>query len=140
MGYTNANATKTNGYTSGLVSKVAANSVDLDEGTLVKIDGGYITVAGAGDTIEGVSVTKNVFASDNQTVAMELATYMPANANQWYEMPITGGSVTAADVGKYFDITAAQVVDGASESASTGQLKMEQFISATRGVFSIANL
>lgn len=54
-------------------------------------------------------------------------------------MPITGGTVTAVDVGKFYDITATQEVDGASESTSTGQLRLEKFISATVGIFSIQN-
>jgi hypothetical protein len=54
-------------------------------------------------------------------------------------MPITGGTITAVDVGKFYDIDATQVVDGTSESTTTGQLRLEKFISADVGIFSIQN-
>lgn len=48
--------------------------------------------------------------------------------------------VTSADVGKFYDIlTATQFVNGTTESTSSNQLKLEQYISGDFGEFSIAN-
>lgn len=142
MAYTNAQLQNTNSYVAGLQSKVASNSLDVAVGTLLKLTGGdFIEIAGAGDTIEGVSVTVETFASDNETVAQALVTYKPADPvfTDTYMLPISGGTVTAVDVGKFYDIDATQVVNGASESTTTGQLRLEKFISATVGIFSIQN-
>lgn len=49
-------------------------------------------------------------------------------------------TVTSADIGKFYDIlTATQYVNGTTESASSNQLKMENFISQDYCEFSIAN-
>lgn len=47
-------------------------------------------------------------------------------------------TVTIADEGKYFDIDA-NGVDGSSESATTGQVRMLKYISAVSGEFEIVN-
>lgn len=139
MGYKNAVAKATNGYDSGLNSYVASNSLDASSGTLISLVSGLADETGAGVDIAGVSVTEKVFASDNATVGLQKVTIVSADADVVYEMPITGGTITIADQGKFYDITAAQVVDGVSESATTGQLQMVEFISATRGRFKIVN-
>ena len=139
MGYKNAVAKATNGYDSGLESYIASNSLDASSGTLISLVSWLADETGAGVDIAGVSVTEKLFASDNATVALAKVTIVPADADVVYEMPITGGTITIADQGKYYDITAAQVVDGATESTTTGQLQMVEFISATRGKFKIVN-
>ena len=137
MGYTNAVAEKTNGYNIGTESKIAANSADFSQGTLVSEAGG---VATTGDVLAGVSLTNKVFSATNVTTDLDRVIYIPNETRQFYIMPITGGTITLADQGKYFGITAAQLVDGISKSATVGKLQMEKFISATKGVFSISNL
>lgn len=140
MAYTTFKARKTNEYGIGTQSFVAANSADFGSGTPVSIGATGAVPATAGTTIVGVSVTDTTFASDNFTVAKDVVLYVPSQANQHYQITITGGTVTIADQGKYYDLTAAAIVDGATESATTGQVRLEKFISATSGVFSIANL
>jgi len=71
---------------------------------------------------------------------MDKVVYLPVAVKQMYQMPITGGTITQAKVGSYYNLTAAQVVNGASESATVGQLRLDDFISATRGNFTIVNL
>ena len=139
MGYKNARAKATDGYGAGSENYVAANSLDASVGTLISLSGGYAAASGAGTDIVGVSVTSKVFAADNQTVAMDKVTINPTKSETVYEMPITGGTITAAKVGKFYNITATQVVDGATESATVGKLQLVKFISATRGQFKIVN-
>ncbi len=132
--------TTNNSYEGGSMDAVASNSLDVAQGTLLSITGGFAVAAGVGTTIVGVSKDQRIFAADNQTVAKALVNYHPTQDSARFIATITGGTITQAKVGKLYDLTAAQVVDGATESASTGQVRLEEFISATRGIFSIANL
>ena len=140
MAYTTFKARKTPNYNTGTQSFVSANSADFGSGTPVSIGATGAVPSTAGTTIVGVSVTAKTFASDNFTVAKDVVNYIPSEANQHYQITITGGTITIADQGKYYDLTAAAIVDGATESTTTGQVRLEKFISATLGVFSIANL
>lgn len=96
MAYTNFNLEKTSGYESGLIAKIASNSLAAGIGTAVKLASGFIDEAGAGDTIEGVSVTTKTFASDNQTVASDVVTYKPVRPDDYYMIPIEGFSIVFA--------------------------------------------
>lgn len=139
--YGYAKADITNSYDIGLSYKTASNSLKVVVGDFIKLVGGNnVALAGAGDTIEGVSVTDKTFDADNLTVALEKVAYRPATQNSWYKLPIVGGTITIADEGNYFDIVrGTQAVDWTTESSSTGQLRLERFISDTVGIFSIAN-
>ena len=136
-----AKADITNAYDIGLGYKTASNSLTVAVGDFIKLVGdNNVVLADVGDTIEGVSVTAKTFDSDNLTGSLEKVAYRPATQKTWYSMPIVGGTITIADEGNYFDIvTGTQAVDGATESATEGQLRLERFISATKGIFSIAN-
>lgn len=132
--------TTNNSYDGGAMDAIASNSLDVAQGTLLSISGGFAVAAGVGTNIVWVSKDQKVFASDNQTVAKEKVNYHPAFTSARFRAPITGGTITAAKVGNLYDLTAAQVVNWATESATTGQVRLEEFISATVGIFSIANL
>lgn len=110
----------------------------------------------ATDRIVGVNDTRAVFASDNQTVAKKQVFYVPKDARETYECTISGGTVTVDDEGKFYNISAADVVNGATESVipyyvdtTAGaavdavicmQLELVRWISATKGEFAIVNL
>lgn len=128
-------------YNSGTGNGIASNSLAVEQGALLAKVSWFVEIAAAGEDIVGVSLTNKTFASDNQTVDQDLVIYEEANDYLKIQMPITWGTITQADEGKYFDITSDsdQTVDGTTESASTGQLQLVKFISATKGVFKIAN-
>ena len=130
----------TNSYDQGADSQIAANSLDVAQGTLLSLSGGFAVAAGVGTTIIGVSKDHNIFAADKQTVAKKKVNFHPTKASDEYLATITGGTINQAKVGNYYDLNAAQVVNGATESATTGQVQLVEFISATRGVFKIVNL
>lgn len=115
------------------------NSVSLVDGDLVSKVGGFIVKTWVWVDVLGVAAGEQSFASNNETVAKARVQFVELDGYSELEMTITGGTITQADEGKYFDITAGGLVDGATESATTGQLKMERFISATKGIFTIAN-
>lgn len=93
----NFNLEQTNSYTSGMEAKIAANSADLDNGIAVKLSGGFISKAAANEAIAGVSVTKKVFASNNQTVAKEEVIYHPADPRDFYRMKCAAGTSVVFD-------------------------------------------
>ena len=136
-----AKADITNSYDIGLGYKTASNSLVVTVGDFVTLTwDNNITLTDTWESIEWVSVTAKTFDSDNLTVALEKVAYRPATQNSWYELPIVGGTIDITDEGNYFDIvTGTQAVDGTTESATTWQLKLERFISTTKGIFSIAN-
>jgi len=77
-------------------------------------------------------------ASDNESVGLVKVSYTIALPNiTEIELEVSGGTITGADVGKYFSLTDKDTVDGTTESSSPVgmQLKMVEFISATKCVF-----
>lgn len=121
---------------------VGANSLDLSDGAhFLKSTGNVVDKAGAGERIVGVNNTETTYESDNETVALKEVTYVPETANRLYEVEMAGaGTVTVADETNYFDLTDSDTVDNTTSSATTGQVQLIKFISATKGVFKIANL
>ena len=122
--------------------RVAANSLAANPGLLLKEASGFATEADANAKFLGVCTQTKTFDSDNQTVAKALITFEPARVGKSRKLPIAGGSVTQANVGNRFTITAAQAVDGtsaASTKTSSLNLKLVEFISATKGLFEIDN-
>ena len=115
------------------------NSVTVLDGDLVSKVGWFIVKTGVGVDVLGIAAGEQTFASDNQTVAKTKLEFVELDAYSELEIAISGGTITQVDEGKYYDLTAGWVVDGATESATTGQLKMERFISATKGIFTVAN-
>lgn len=135
------------GYNDGTESRIAANSLAAQPWDALKFSWEFVTQAWAGDTICGVALGQKTYASDNQTVASDKVLYTPVNAVKTYRIPILWGTITAADVNKYYDITSTQVVDGTTETTTaTGQLQMVKFISSVSGAtmglgeFKIVNL
>jgi hypothetical protein len=141
-------------------SGIAVNSLDLTTNL-----GGMYFVSKASDIvskatssakIEGVSLTQGTFASDNQTVAKKRVEYIESKNPVQYGVTITGGTITVADEGKFFNLSDEVTVDGTTESSASTvgayvdttagtavdpvlifQLKLVKFISATYSVFEI---
>ena len=126
-------------YTGTERAGIGANSVDTSAADcFVTIAGNIVSKSTAGSEIAGVSLTRKAFASDNQTVAQLPLEYIPVD--NLYDVTITGGTITAADEGKFYDLSDSVTVDGTSESTTTGQLRMVKFVSATNSTFEIANV
>jgi len=135
---------------------VGANSLNLTGKFFLKRTGNVIDKAGASDRIIWVNYTEQVFASDNETVAKATVEFEPKETQVTYIAEISWGTVTVADEGKYYNLSDADTVNGATESTvpyyvdtTAGaavdpvismQLQLVKFISATKGVFKIVNL
>ena len=138
---------------------IGANSLNLSGGaTFLKRSGNVISQATtATDRIIWVNVTEAVFASDNETVAKAVVHYVPKECDRQYIVTISWGSVTVADEGKFFNLSTADTVNGASVSTTpfyvntsdawatvdpvvSMQLELVEFVSATKWIFRIINL
>lgn len=138
---------------------IGANSLTTVAGQFfLKRTGNIVDKATAAtDRIVGVNETRALFASDNQTVAKNKVWYVPKEVPETYEVTISGGTITADDEGKFYNLSAADTVNGATESTVpfyvktddagaaidpviSMQLELVRFISATKGEFRIVNL
>lgn len=135
---------------------VGANSQTIASGDLVANSGGFIIKAVDTSTdIVGIANGSVTTASDNQTVAQVKVGYTRKNETHRFTLPITGGTITGADEGKFYNLTSdGAAVDGTTEATSastvtvTGdaqtvavanmQLKLVKYISSTSGVFTYA--
>lgn len=130
-------------------SDVAKNSTAVQVGDFVTLDGGAVTAATAGKRIDGLSNHTKTFSAINETVSKEKLVYVKSGPTLLVEVDIDGGTVTAEDEGKYFDLKDAHTVDGTTESTDFAvvpafgspvafkQLRLVRFVSATRGVFAV---
>lgn len=130
-----------NSYDGASASGIGANSLALTDNVFVSKTDGIVSIAAVWGTIAGVNYTIDTFDSDNQTVDMSRVEYNP-DLNHEYLVTITWGTITVADEGKLYDLSwsAGDTVDWATESTTTGQLRLTRFISATLCAFKIANL
>jgi hypothetical protein len=138
---------------------IGANSLDLTAGaTFLKRAGNIISQASATtDRIIGVNITEALFASDNQTNAKKEVKYLPKDVYALYRVTISGGAVTVANEGSFFNLSAADTVNGASVTTTpfyvntsdagaavdpvlSMQLELVKFESSTQGWFRIVNL
>jgi hypothetical protein len=133
-------------------SEIVANSAALVVGGFVSLSGGYLIPATTTGKLEGASNETYTAASDNQTVAKYKGSYTVSHPGTRYEVDITGGTVTQADVGKYYNLSTSVLVDGTTEATAMAtvpddgipadpvtfmQLRLVEFKSATLGVFEI---
>lgn len=147
---------ESNGHKTSTLTGIGDNSMVLDGAFFLQQTSGIVEKATAGVAIIGVNETQATFTSDNETVAKKRVSFVPATADRLYEVEITGGTITVADEGKYYNLTDADTVNGATESIvpfyidTTSaaavdavialQVKLVKFISATKSVFSIVSL
>lgn len=120
---------------------IGANSVDTTGWIFfVTKTNEFVTKATAGSEISWASITQKLYDSDNETVAKDALNYIPTNVDNTYDVTISNGTITIVDEWKYFDLQSANVVNWATESTTTGQLRMVKFVSATNSTFEIANI
>ena len=148
---------ESNGYKTSTLSGIGDNSMVLDGAYFLQQTSGIVEKATAGARIIWVNNTQATFASDNETVAKKRVEFVPATADRLYEVEITGGTITVADEGKYYNLTDADTVNGATEStvpfyvdtSDTGgaadpvialQVQLVKFVSSTKSIFRIVSL
>ena len=127
-------------YTGNANDGIGANSLDTTAGQyFVTKTNEFVNKSGTTGEVSGVSLTQRTFASDNQTVAKARVEFIPNQVDISYDVTISNGTITVVDEGKYYNLMDSVTVDGATESTTTGQLRMEKFINATLSRFRITN-
>ncbi len=132
---------------------VGANSAAFGVGDFVSYSGGYVTPSTAGVKIEGLSNSTKTFDSDNVTVDKDVLSFTKATPSLVVASEISGGTITKADEGKYYNLTDANTVDGTTESANESfidttsaaavdpvvkyQLRLVKYVSSTLGHFAV---
>ena len=128
-----------NTYDNGDISAVGGNSVTFTNRAFVGKTAGFLVNATAIIPVVGIAKENAVMASDNQTVAMKQVVYEEQKPQTDWEIVITGGTITIADEGKFYNLATATTIDGTSESTTTGQFQMTKFVTATKCNFKIVN-
>lgn len=140
----------------GSASYIGGNSVAFDNSDFVSLTGGFAVKATAGKKVIGTANGAVTFASNNQTVAKaRLSVLLAEPFEARYEIG-TSASITDADVGKYYNLNASQVIDVATALVSENgfvvntsdagaatdpviqrQFRLEKVLTSTLGVFSV---
>lgn len=122
-------------------SQIVANSNTLVNGDLVAISGGFLIKA-IDTTVRplvGVANWPVTAASDNQTVAKLRCNYTRIEPYDTRFEFTTSAAIAQADVGKFYGLTSAGIVDVATASATIAAdsvVRLEDITSSTTtGVF-----
>lgn len=100
----NANEHKLDSLTRFADAKIAANDLQIDNGHFVTITGWFIEQATAATCLEWVSQTKEIYASDNQTVGKATVNYYWADLRDTWAVEVEGWVLTDANVGQFANI------------------------------------
>ena len=104
---------------------------------VLKADG-VVSKAVATGVISGVNYTEATFASDNESVAKAKVEFEPAATKNRYQVTFSA-TIAETDEESFYDLVDSENVDTATKSATTGQVQLIQFVSATEGIVTIAN-
>ena len=128
-----------NGATEGSYHGIAANSAAIANGDLLTLVGGFIAKAVAASTaIVGVANGTKTYSATNQTVEKAKVNYLKVDPRTTILEINTSADVTQANVGKYYTLTAAGIVDAASWAVAKGVLPLQlvEYVGATSSRFS----
>ena len=100
----NANEYKIDSLTRFADAKIASNDLQIDNGHFVTINAGFIEQATAATCIEWVSQTKNIYATDNQTIGKATVNYYGADLRDTWEVTVEWWVLTNANVGQFANI------------------------------------
>ena len=121
-------------------SQIAANSAAIANGDLVALSGGFVIKA-INTTVRplvGVANGAITVAADNQTVGKLKVSYTRLEPHDTRIDLVTSADIAQADVGKFYGLTAAGIVDVATASATIAAgsvVRLERFLSARVGTF-----
>ena len=111
---------------------VVSNGVTVTEGHMVRLDGGYIDPAAAGESILGVAA--ETVTGDGSKVA---AVYVDPNILYLND---ADGDFTQAKVGLHCDLASSSQVDASTATTATAQLLLVEYNiggDASQGLFKI---
>lgn len=122
------------------LSQIAANSAAIANGDLVALSGGFVIKA-INTTVRplvGVANGAITVAADNQTVAKLKVSYTRLEPHDTLVEIVPSADIVQADVGKFYALTAAGLVDVATASATIvagSVVRLQSVLAARKGVF-----
>lgn len=122
------------------LSQIAANSAAIANGDLVALSGGFVIKA-INTTVRplvGVANGAITVAADNQTVAKLKVSYTRLEPHDTLVEIVPSADIVQADVGKFYALTAAGLVDVATASATIAAgsvVRLQSVLAARNGVF-----
>ena len=124
-----------NWYEQVSTKKVAWAAILLDMPYFINAAWTNVTKAGATGIISWVNMT----VRPTQLAATDVVDFYPEDAEIEFAVDLSAAA-TPADIGNYFNITAAaNVVDYATKSATSGQLLLTTLPKPKKGYFRIVN-
>jgi hypothetical protein len=109
--------------------KIASNNLVVKQNNFLTLQNGVIYLSSPGGRIEGTSIQRETFASDNETLGKKTIVYIPNIQFQTYNMPVSGGVLTNSAVGSYINHVADQsAVDFATLNLTVGQFRIEKVL------------
>lgn len=121
-------------------SEIGTNSAAIANGDLVAVSGGFIIKA-INTTVRpllGVANGSITVGATNQTVEKLKVSYTRFEPYDTLFEAVTSAAIVQADVGKYYALTAAGLIDVATASATIAAgsvVRLERFLSSLKGVF-----
>jgi len=121
-------------------SEIGTNSAVIANGDVIAISAWFIIKA-INTTVRpllGVANGSITFSATNQTVEKLKVSYTRFEPYDTLFESVTSASIVQADVGKYYALTAAGIVDVATASATIAAgsvVRLERFLSSLKGVF-----
>ena len=121
-------------------AEILTNSAVIANGDLVAVSGGFVIKA-INTTVRpllGIANQSLTASATNQTVEKVKLSYTRIEPYDTLFEAVTSAAVVQADVGKYYALTAAGLVDVATASATIAAgsvVRLERFLSSTKGVF-----
>ena len=116
--------------------RIVENSAALLFGSLVSLDGWFVSLPAATDKVEWVAMDADkTYDADNETVKQTKVNLLVLEDNTKIEMVVSNWTIAQANVGAVYDVvTWGATVDGAT-SATGVVLILEEVLSTTRGIF-----
>ena len=135
---------------------IAWNSLSIANGDMVSLSAGFVVKATASTgKIAGFANGTKVYAADNQTVAKANLNFLVTEVSYTVvELATSAATLTQADIGKYYLVNSAQVIDvttgrtfkSAVNTSDAGvaadivtdyQFQLVDFVSTSRGQFMV---
>lgn len=126
------------------LSQIAANSAAIASGDLVALSGWFVIKA-INTTVRpltGVANGSITVAANNQTVDKLKVSYTRLEPHDTRFEYVPSADIVQADVGKFYGLTAAGLVDVATASATIAAgsvVRLEAVLAARKGVFIVVS-
>lgn len=131
------NEQRISSYVKGTEHAIGANSLVVTPWDAIRIVWQIASLSTPGQRIDGIAHSLKTFSATNETVEKDVVIYRNNVENDTYKIEVSGW-VLLDTTDKFFQLTAGQLVDFATASATTGQVKLVEILPwGTFGIFEL---